>query len=214
MTTAQEIVLRAVGYELGELQEGSDSLSAWHQAIGLQRLNDVLRQFPTRGVGGGQMDYRTSSALEVGQPVRVLAVSDNITVTLPRDPFPGFSVGLYPQGTITLARNGWTISGTAADVAVTSAAEYYFIDGDWKLRADLAASDSSPYPEENTTDLVYILARELSGSAGFADPSAGLIERSRSAWKRMQAQYRPRLTQRADYGIDYRQDRVDILSVD
>lgn len=214
MTTATVIIHRAIGDYLSELQEGQSALPAFHVDRGLLYLNEMLASFPSRSIGGGQREEYTSTSKDITQPVRLYVTANPVTVTLPDKPFDGFSVDIVTSGSVTVARNGWTINGTAADDTITADKRYFFVNGDWKVRGDLALSDTIPYPEEFDSALAAMLAVELSSTSAFMDAPPAVIQRAMRGERQLQARYRPKLQARSDIGLDGRKSRVDILEVD
>jgi hypothetical protein len=214
MATAADIIDLAIGDYLNQSQEGDSSLSGFLATKGLARLNDMLASFPSYGIGGGFRDATYTSSFEVTEPVRVYCQGSTFTITLPEKPTEGYSIEIHNPGTITLARNGNLIAGSAADATVTEDKLFMFIEGDWKEMGALTNGSTVPFPDEFKGALAAMLAMEIGGTMGLLDPPVAVQRLASKGLSRLRARYRPRLNKQADYGIDPRQQRVDILNLD
>ena len=214
MTTARDIINQAVGDYLNEWQEGSDSLPAWKAERALARLNALLASFPSQGIGGGYREKVYTSSFEVVEPIRVYCQGGTFTITLPQEAQDGYSVDIKQPGTVTLARNGHSINGSFADATVPKDTEFVFIEGDWKPLETYTLNSVIPWPDEFDGALAAMLAVEVSGTFGLEEATPSSIQAARRGWAQMRARFNPRLRKRSDYGVDPRQRRVNILSLD
>lgn len=214
MATAQDIVNLAVGDYLSEFQAEQRNLSAYHAERGLEQLNALLAEFPSRGVGGGWKDFYTAADVDVQEPLRVYAQGGSFTVTLPEYPEEGLSVDILNPGTVTVNPRNFTIAGAGGSVSVTTDKKYFFIEGDWKERADMTLQSTVPYPDEFKKAIAALLAMELTGTGGFRDLAPSVVKMAKEGLRRMQSRYRPRLIKRAGTGIDPRKRRINLLTVD
>ncbi len=162
MARARETITRALRMHARVIGLGQSPSSA-QAAEGLVLLNDILNDLPGNGGALPFRDYRSDVSFSFDDcwpcwpSVRVTCTAAQ-TVTLPmgcaRNPVPdGFIVEIVNPNaaSITLARNGWLIAGSAANATFTAARRRYHYRadlGDWKLAADLGLDDDLPYPAQ------------------------------------------------------------------
>jgi hypothetical protein len=215
MATLTDIINGAL-YKLGAIPEGQ-AASSFQAARGLEFLQDYLYSLPLVGYGGRLDEESVTESLTVDVPVRLLvSASSAITVTLPKNPYNGYTVEIidvednFATYNVTLARNGRKIAGSAANATLSSdgaAVRYvYRADlGDWLLWDDsLSASDSVPLPAAFDESLKSVLAFELASVLGIdlSEPArASIPGKADIASRRIAAAFGPKRRLRADAGL-------------
>lgn len=91
---------------------------------------------------------------------------------------------------LTLNGNGYTIGGTSTAVLSTNnlSKSYFFRDGDWKVVADLATTDDSPFPQEFDDLLIVGVAIRLNPRNGVAVDSQS-VAAYKTALRKFRAYY-------------------------
>jgi hypothetical protein len=185
MATAANTIKQALR-KLRVIGQG-ESPTSDQQTDALTELNAWLNEM----IGfGSSIAWKTTycdASMDLGwdypaQRVLVRHPSSAITITLPEGTASaplqdGFRFGVVDVSAnaatynITIARNGLLIAGSAANATISSNGTnrvYMFRAdlGDWKLAADLATSDSLPFPSEFDLPVALILAHRLGGEYG------------------------------------------------
>lgn len=179
MATAREIIqtaLRKCGV-VPLLQ----APSATQATMALTELNRLIYQFVGFGSSFPFEIIRVDQALELDpdDPALRIALQNTgaITITLPKLPVDGARLQIIdPNNTlgtynVTIARNGWQIEGSAADLVLNTNGlnRVWMFRGDtgnWTRAADLVLDDQMPFPVEFDTAWGLILARRLAGEYG------------------------------------------------
>lgn len=159
MATAQETII--TGLEaLRVIGMGQQPTTAQSQYC-LKQLNNWLFEKLGFGASLPLQNVRVDSAYQVGTrwpAVRLMCVAGR-SVTLPEFPIDGQIVEIVDAAetadtsNITVSRNGWLINGVASDYTISTEGANKKLRfradlGDWQVLADLALSDSLPYPRE------------------------------------------------------------------
>jgi hypothetical protein len=211
MATVADLIGQAYG-RIGKNPEGQ-TLPAHPTQVGLDAFNSLIDRLPDEGVGDTLALRRVTAAITVDGPsvLHVIATSA-FTITLPEEPTDGYRVKIVDVGAnfathnITVARNGWLIAGSAADVTLSTngqSKEYMFRAdlGDWKdITRPLALTDSSPYPAAHDEGLSAMLALRILENAG-GEPTASLVNAASEGKSRLQQQYIPDLTAEMPYAV-------------
>jgi hypothetical protein len=179
MATAREIIQTA--YRKLGIVPLLQAPSAAQAQIALTELNRVIYNFVGFGTSFPWDQVRADKAIDLDpdDPALRLALQNNIaiTITLPKRPVDGARIQIIdPNNTlatynVTLARNGWQIEGSAADLVLNTAGlnRVWMFRGDtgnWTRAANLGLDDQMPFPVDFDLGFSLILARRLSGEFG------------------------------------------------
>ena len=219
MATCQETIKEALA-ALRIIPMGRNP-SAAQSEDALKKLQRMVDSFVGFGGSYPVLDVQVSESIELDwrYPAQRLLCQHGsaLTITLPEGASSGYQISNVTDGfriqivdvngvaatyPITLARNGWKIAGSAANVILNTAGvnrSYVFRGdlGDWKQVSDLALADSLPFPSEFDDGLAMLLAMRLVGQSGQALGKMD-VARGKACRDRLSARYAPPLQMRPD----------------
>ena len=179
MGTAREIIQTA--YRKAGVLPLLTQPSAAQSTIALTELNRLIYNFVGFGSSLPWEMVRSDAEVRMDPDDAALRIALQnaapITITLPENPVDGARLQIIdPNGTlasynVTLARNGWQIEGSAANLVLNTAGlnRVWMFRGDtgnWTRAADLALDDQMPFPVDFDLGWSLILARRLAGEFG------------------------------------------------
>lgn len=215
MATLNDIATAALRLG-GHVPEAQDP-TAFKIARAVDALSRYLDALPVMGAGGKLDEVSVTESLTVDAPARLLvAASSALTITLPLDPFDGYTVEIidvednFATHNLTVARNGRKINGSAANATLSTNGQsvryFYRADlGDWILwAAPYSKTDTVPLADDLALSLEYItsyLVGPVLGTSYSSDARSFIPEEADRAMRRIAARYGPKRRLRADRGL-------------
>ena len=204
MATVVDIVTSAYR-RIGVVTE-AQALTEEAKADAVSALNHLLDRLPSQGVGEAMKLRRVTASMTVTEPsiLHVIAAGA-LTITLPEEPSNGFRVKIVDVGktastsNITIARNGWLIAGSSANVVLSTdgaSKEYMFRAdlGDWvEITRPLLPSAQMPFASSDDEAFSALLAKRLIEDR--AKPlTAELQSAAQDGLIHLQSSYQPDMT--------------------
>ena len=222
MATCQETIKEALA-ALRIIPMGRNP-SAAQSEDALSKLQRMIDSFVGFGGSYPVLDVQVSSSVELDwrYPAQRLLCQQGsaLTITLPQGASSGYQISQVTDGfriqivdvngvaatyPITIARNGWKIAGSAANVILNTAGvnrSYVFRGdlGDWKQVSDLTLAADLPFPSEFDDGLAMLLAMRLEGQSGQPLGKRDAA-RGKACRDRLSARYAPPLRMTPDVSV-------------